>query len=127
MKVFLLCYLSFSNPQHLSILGSLYLFSGFSLIERFFIYFSRGIKETIYLAFKKSKHMTLADVTEQFKAVAAKAPNLGKSLKYDFPVVCMTNSGNFQGEMDPKGFVHNSRHIPGFVGHRKTFSCMNFI
>ncbi len=28
--------------------------------------------------------MTLADVTEQFQAVAAKAPNLGKSLKFAF-------------------------------------------
>ncbi len=28
--------------------------------------------------------MTLADVTEQFKAAAGKAPNLGKTLKFDF-------------------------------------------
>jgi putative sterol carrier protein len=68
----------------LLILVSLYLFSVFSLIERFFIYFSRRITETIYLPSKKSKHMTLADVTEQFQAVAAKAPNLGKSLKFAF-------------------------------------------
>ena len=37
--------------------------------------------------------------------------NCRKLLKYEFPDVCMVNSGNSYGEIDVRGSVYNSKHI----------------
>ena len=50
-----------------------------------------------------------------------------KMMKYEFPVVCVTISGNFQGKIDPRGIVYNSRHIPGSFVHWKTAVDKDFL
>ena len=48
-------------------------------------------------------------------------------MNFEFLDVCMTNSGNYQVEIDPRHSLFISRHILRSVVHRKTLFCIDFV
>ena len=74
--------------------------------------------------FKKSSQIRTHNL---YKRVFSYVQQTLRCVKLEFLDVCMTNSGNSQGEIDFRHSIYIPRHIPRSVVHGKTAFCIDFV